>query len=567
MKSLVLLILLMGQFAYASIAGLSKLPVQDNGRIKPFDTFAKETLQLVYGKQKFNKKSAVEVVFTWMLVPDHWESAEIILIRDNSLREALQLDKKRVYYSPKELLMNEKVGLLIQEARTLVDQKKKLNTFYKEVQQLETRITIFQAVKIGEGLRVLPQSDSDKWLTIARLPKEWSEKFNQITVQFAKYAASQMKGEGVQGAKAELKQAVETFMSEAQKEFPDKYGPLSKITVELHYNKMHPFLWAWVLYLIAALLFLASLVNKKTSYYKIAFGISLLALVFHTYGFALRVYITGRAPVTNMFETVVWVAWGAVVLAYILERVYRNKVIMFAGTTVATFSLILCDLSAQVLDSAMNPLQSVLRDNFWLLTHVLIITLSYAAFFLAFVLGDLLLFYYFKGADNYKEEIKNGVNSIYRSLQVGVVLLAGGIILGGIWADYSWGRFWGWDPKESWSLIALMGYLAILHARITGLLRDFGMAISSIVGFSLIIMAWYGVNYVLGEGLHAYGFGTGGVEYVSGFVGVHFLAVLYTSVYTQRLSKKTAAILIASAVGFSAVGYFVWQAVGHVFKG
>jgi ABC-type transport system involved in cytochrome c biogenesis permease subunit len=169
-------------------------------------------------------------------------------------------------------------------------------------------------------------------------------------------------------------------------------------------------------------------------------------------------------------------------------------------------------------------------------THVTIITISYAAFFLAFALGDVLLFFYLKDEKKYAKEIQAGCQSIYRSMQIGVVLLAAGTILGGIWADYSWGRFWGWDPKETWALIALLGYLAVLHGRLTGWVKNFELAAGAIVMFSLVIMAWYGVNFVLGAGLHSYGFGAGGVEYVTAFVVVHLLYVVYVS--TVRYGRQ-----------------------------
>ncbi|MCB0379328.1 MAG: cytochrome c biogenesis protein CcsA [Bdellovibrionales bacterium] len=113
--------------------------------------------------------------------------------------------------------------------------------------------------------------------------------------------------------------------------------------------------------------------------------------------------------------------------------------------------------------------------------------------------------------------------------------MAAGTILGGVWADYSWGRFWGWDPKETWAFIALMGYLALLHARLVGWVKDFGILAGSVVSFSLVIMAWYGVNFVLGAGLHSYGFGAGGVEYVSAFVGLHIIYVVYAIFIKSRV--------------------------------
>jgi ABC-type transport system involved in cytochrome c biogenesis permease subunit len=119
-------------------------------------------------------------------------------------------------------------------------------------------------------------------------------------------------------------------------------------------------------------------------------------------------------------------------------------------------------------------------------------------------------------------------------MQIGVALLGPGIILGGIWADYSWGRFWGWDPKETWALIAFLGFLAVLHGRFAGWIKDFGMVVCAIVTFSLVIMAWYGVNFVLGAGLHSYGFGAGGVEYVATFCAINLLLVIFVSMKRQR---------------------------------
>jgi ABC-type transport system involved in cytochrome c biogenesis permease subunit len=193
-----------------------------------------------------------------------------------------------------------------------------------------------------------------------------------------------------------------------------------------------------------------------------------------------------------------------------------------------------------ILDPSLQPLEPVLRNNFWLLVHVMTITISYAAFFLAFALGDIGLFFYIKDEAKYRDRLKAVTLAIYRAMQIGVSCLAPGIILGGIWADYSWGRFWGWDPKETWALIALLGYLAVLHGRIGGWIKDFGMVASAVITFSLVIMAWYGVNFVLGAGLHSYGFGAGGVEYVSVFVALHILFVIFVGVVRFGRLKKTA---------------------------
>jgi cytochrome c biogenesis factor len=131
---------------------------------------------------------------------------------------------------------------------------------------------------------------------------------------------------------------------------------------------------------------------------------------------------------------------------------------------------------------------------------------------------------------------------IYRAIQIGVVLLAAGTILGGVWANQSWGRFWGWDPKEVWALIALLGYLALLHGRFTGWVKGFGLTIGAIVAYLLVLMAWYGVNFILGVGLHSYGFSSGGAKFVSGFVALEFAwivaASLRVKVFPQSALKN-----------------------------
>lgn len=531
------LILLMNFSAVAGFSELKRMPVQDGGRIKPYDTFAREVLQLVYGKQKYKGKLAAEVVFTWLLVPQHWEDAKIIQIRHNGIREALKLEHKRLFYSPEELMTNERVGLLIQELRTKKDNKEKLNPYYQAVQTLENQISVFHAMKSGMGLRVVPPAEGTTWVTVNQLKGLDAEKFSAIGQAFVSYAAASMKkDESLSKKLAEVNTAVVGFVKHVKERHGEDYAPFSQVKAEVHYNDFHPFLWSWILYLVGAIFLIASVVSPRPWFYKSGWVFAILGFALHTYGFGLRAFIIGRAPVTNMYETVVWVAWGALVFAFILERMSRSRYVLISASIIATFCLILTDLSAHVLDGSLQPLEPVLRDNFWLVTHVLIITLSYAAFFLAFVIADLMLFYFLKDEKKYKKQIRQGSVSIYRSIQIGIVLLAAGIILGGIWADYSWGRFWGWDPKETWAFIALMGYLAILHARLTGWLRDFGLAVTSIVGFALVIMAWYGVNFVLGAGLHTYGFGAGGVEYVSAFVAIHILYVVFA--VTVRSSKK-----------------------------
>jgi cytochrome c-type biogenesis protein CcsB len=304
---------------------------------------------------------------------------------------------------------------------------------------------------------------------------------------------------------------------------PQAYPSAGEMRREVRYNTLKPFRTAWMLYLCALILLLASFPLASRWIAGAGFALALVAFALHGYGMTLRVLISGRAPVTNMYESVVFVAWGAMLFALLFELRYRARSFAALASGLATLCLVLAD-SVPILDGAIEPLVPVLRHNMWLTLHVVTITLGYAALFLAMGLAHVNL-----GLQALKPGaaalLKTMSQFLYRSLQAGTLLLAVGILLGGVWASYSWGRFWGWDPKETWSLIALLGYLALLHGRFAGWVRDFGMAVGSIVGFLLVLMAWYGVNYILGTGLHSYGFGSGGTGYVVGFVVFELLVI------------------------------------------
>jgi ABC-type transport system involved in cytochrome c biogenesis permease subunit len=283
--------------------------------------------------------------------------------------------------------------------------------------------------------------------------------------------------------------------------------------LELTFNHTKPFMWAWILMLGALLFFCLSLGLNSRTLYLVAFGFYGLSLAFQVFGFFTRIIISGRPPVTNMYETVIWVSFMSGIFALILEVIYRRKVIALAGALVATLGLVLADQLPLALDPKINPLVPVLRSNFWLTIHVLTIVSSYAGGTLAWGLGNITLFLILFGGSR-RETIKTLSQFTYRALQIAVLLLAAGTFLGGWWAAYSWGRFWGWDPKETGALIALLCYVIPLHMRYIGWIKDFGLAVAAILCYAAILMSWYGVNFVFPAGLHSYGFGGGGAAWV-----------------------------------------------------
>ena len=539
------------------------LPVQDGGRTKPLETLTRETLQLVYGRQTYRgpdgrARAALEIVMTWMLVPTYWDTQKIVEINHRGLKDSLNLDHEQKYFSPAELFANGRLVLVMQELASYRETKKKLDPYYQAAQRLENQMGSYQAVKQGAAFKVAPpkkvsEADasphpaigagpmmgraaplSEKWIAASELDGELKDSFAVLARAFVHALPNDTaKGDSPSNvvepkvAREELQKAVDDFKTKARAQNPEAYPSDMPIAVEVHYDDFHPFMWAWIFYLLAAVTLGIAWQTQKSMPTTIGWVLAVIALGLHVYGFGIRIYLTGRPPVSNMYESVVWVSFGVVAFSMIFEYLNRKKFILLAGCSIAVLCLVVADLAPTILDQSVQPLQPVLRSNMWLTIHVLTITLSYSAYFLAWGLGNIGLFFVLRGEKPTDERPRTFSHSIYRAIQVGVVLLAAGTILGGVWADYSWGRFWGWDPKETWAFIALMGYLALLHARLTGWVQNFGMMVFSVVAFNLVLMAWYGVNFVLGAGLHAYGFGAGGVEYVGAFVAIDLIYVAY----------------------------------------
>lgn len=467
-----------------------------------------------------------------------------------------------------------------------------------------------------------------------------------------------------------------------------------RISAEVRYNRLDPFMIAWIICLGATICYSLSFGLLRKWMFWSGTALLVIAIVWSTYAFYLRILISGWAPVTNMYETVVFVPWvvavlgGAFLMLPLIDRgrleawratacpgtleatpltaqqletqsagawnalgimsaLIRVPLMLFAVWMLA-FALysdgnrpIISDLNpltafslssnigkdaaiwlvkvltllitmyfvprmlvsgvfaiyyvlrdwlvnrsistnlpavlersyfglaaagaatfffcvasfAPVLDENFSPLQPVLRSNMWLTVHVLTIVASYGAGMLSWALGVIALFFYMFGKyrppvapvgapDGFRpahqaqaelgyrppEQCAILAGYCYRAIQVAVLLLATGTILGGLWADVSWGRFWGWDPKEVWALISLLVYLAILHGRFAGWFNNFGLVVGTILGFTMIVFSWYGVNFLLpmfsggqAVGLHSYGFGEGGQGYVLGFVAMNLI--------------------------------------------
>jgi len=498
------------------------MAIQNRGRLKPIDTYARETVQFVTGKVRWEGYDPAELIFNWLTSYEKgWDQVALIRIDYSPLKEKLGIDKSKNYFKPVELRALDSLKKMVQEAAMKQNRQEKLNDIDRKVFQIQNQLGLVEALARGEDLTILPNPKGVKenWFPIAAVASN-DGSIPLVSAERGKVmeAVKRISDAYTANNPKQFEESTKAFATLLREELSrGAYPSASSLAVETHYNHLRPFRWAWVAYTIGffALLGFMITLNKPLQLVG-ALGI-FIGFGLHNYGFVLRCLIAGRPPVTNMYESVIWVTWGCVGLALLIWAAYKNNIIPAAASVFAVVGLVLADNLPSVLDPGIHPLEPVLRSNFWLTIHVLTITLSYAAFALSLCLGNVIMgFYLFKTTQT--DKIQALQLYMYRAVQIGVVLIAAGTILGGVWADYSWGRFWGWDPKEVWALIALLLYLAVLHGRFTGWLKGFGFAAATVICFLGVLMAWYGVNFVLGVGLHSYGFGTGGTLYINAYI-------------------------------------------------
>ena len=523
-----LLLLAIPLRAGSELEPLRDVAIQDGGRTKPLDTFARATARRVGGAkpltggERIEGMDAVEWVLAMLAEPERFKDARVVKVTHAGLRKATGLPADKDRYTFRELSTHPgflKAADAVHE-RFRKESEPKLDPIEREVSELYDTLSVMAGIFSGEALRVVPHPNdpSGSWFSLADLKGAEAPPLKRVET----LASALVSGYRAQDAAA-VEAAAAALRARLRELSPSVYPAARDLATEVHYNRTKPFRWAWLFYLLG---FLALLMSFSLGARAVSFTGTLLVvagILAHSYGMYLRMLISGRPPVTNMYESVIFVAWGAVLFALIFEAVYKARYFAACASALAVIALILAD-NVPILDGAIQPLVPVLRDNMWLTVHVLTITLGYAAFFLAMGIGHVNLGLYFL-APGRAALLKTLSLFLYRALQVGTLFLAVGTMLGGVWASYSWGRFWGWDPKETWALIALLGYLAVLHGRMVGWFKDFQMAVGSILGFLLVLMAWYGVNFVLGTGLHSYGFGSGGYAYVGGFVAFEVLLI------------------------------------------
>jgi ABC-type transport system involved in cytochrome c biogenesis permease subunit len=300
--------------------------------------------------------------------------------------------------------------------------------------------------------------------------------------------------------------AVSRYEALLEKSNPPLWNP-AKVEKEAYFNHVSPFFVAMILYLVAFLVGVFGWLFRYRPLNWAAFTLVLLTFLFHTVALGVRIYISGRPPVTNLYSSAVFIGWGAVLFGLVVEAIFR----LGLGNIVAAVSGFATLIIAYFLASGgdtITVLQAVLDTQFWLALHVTCITLGYSATYMAGLFGALYVFAGFATPLLDRGMRKELGRIVYGITCFAILFSFFGTVLGGLWADDSWGRFWGWDPKENGALIIVLWNALILHARWDKLIADRGLAVLAIGGNIVTSWSWFGVNQ-LGIGLHSYGFTSG----------------------------------------------------------
>ena len=479
-----------------ALTTIRHLTIQHNGRNKPFDSFARETLAAMTGSPRRGSEDPVDTVLSIIAEPERWQEERLLAVPFLPLREALGMPAKAAHVSLSELLATRKLMKMLPSIAEKQRRDEKLSMLENETWDLYERFVLLNDLLEQRLALVPPPSSTERtWLPILE-PTGYPEE-RQLAVRHAWTALLESVRRHEPQAIASSAHQLAVVLRRAN---PSAYPAEWRLHWEVLYNRAAPFRAARLLYLFAVVGLALGLTASRPAVARIGLVALGMAYVLHGVGILSRVVLGGRPPVSNFYETMLWLPFVAVTLALVFERIYHARYFGLGAATLAAITLSLADRLP--LDSSISPVVAVLRSNLWLTIHVLTIVASYGALALATVLAHLYGWFYLVRRRDASTLLTFGT-FLYRTLQVGVVLLAAGIMLGAVWANASWGRYWGWDPKETWALITLLWFLATLHGRFAGWITGVGVALATIGGFFLLLMTYYGVSFYL-VGLHSY---------------------------------------------------------------
>lgn len=489
-----------------------RLVVQDDGgRLKPFSTTTSEVLRKVSRKSEYKGLNSNQVVLGMLQNPYLWQLAPMIKVNNDELQEKLGLEDK--FTSFLSFFSDEAKYVLTNDVEVAYAKKPAERSKYdKEVMNVDERVNICYMVYNGSFMRFFPIPDdsNNKWISPSMnqglLMGDDSLFVNNILPIYYK-SLQQALNDG----DYEVPNNTLTAIKNYQLKFGSEVYPSDmKIESEVFYNEFKVFNRLSYYYAIVGLIMILLLIQqilkeRKWRNYIIKFAFVLVGIGFlaHTVGLMGRWFISGHAPWSNAYESVIYIAWATILAGFIFSR----KSLMTVAATAILSSLLLMVAALNWLDPEITNLVPVL-DSYWLIIHVAIITASYGFLALGALLGFLNLILMVIQSSTNKSRIAASLKELTfineMSITTGLFMLSVGTFLGGVWANESWGRYWGWDPKETWALASMLIYIFVLHMRFIPKIKGiFAFNLASIVAYSSIIMTYFGVNFYL-SGLHSY---------------------------------------------------------------
>jgi ABC-type transport system involved in cytochrome c biogenesis permease subunit len=566
-----------------------KIPVLVGGRIKPLDTVARNSLLIIHGKQELRLKGGRRLSAMWWLtdvlfnapVADQypvfvvqngdvlglfgWEQSDRKYFsfaefnpflkqidEQGSQSEKLEAVQRSAYQSA---ILNLRNGLALYQRLKNSIQPEDAQNFAAELQAFNKAVPgaakaareremgeNFDKAKLNDMaelirryerlaemayiLAVPPLGQNGEWRSVgdSLLRSIGTGEIDPIVAEYAIIGDAYRTND-----RSLFNQHVNLMADWFTKEQPNA---MKRTSFEFLFNRLQPFSQSMALYVLAFLLACASWLGWSPALRRSAFYLLLLALAIHTFGLFSRMYLQERPPVTNLYSSAIFIGWGAVIVALILERIFRDGIGAACAGAIGFVTLIIAHHLAGSGDT-LEMLQAVLDTNIWLATHVVAITTGYSAMFLA---GMLAIIYIIRGV--FTRSLKKQTADSLARMTYGVVCFATlfsfvGTVLGGIWADQSWGRFWGWDPKENGAVLIVLWCAIILHARWGGFIRQRGLMIMAIFGNVVTSFSWFGVN-MLGVGLHSYGFMQKAFPWLVGFMVSQFALMCVAAMPLER---------------------------------
>jgi ABC-type transport system involved in cytochrome c biogenesis permease subunit len=512
-----------------------RLPVVDRGRVKPLDTMARVTLMTISNRQTYrDEKDRSQPAIRWLL--------EVMTSEPRFFGRSGGAEKLKVFRIENEQVLGllglaERPGSFryalsefqdklekVEELATRADAKEstKRDLFDTKILLLAQQVQAFINIRTFKGpYMVPPGAPGEEW---KNLPQAFADRQANLPVNpVAESFLNLLKAYAARDVE-EFNRELETYRKLVETDVPDD---ISKAGFETFFNNYSPFYVCALVYVIVFMLACVGWLTLPQTMYRSAFWLAVVALVVHSGALLARMYLTGRpwVFVTNLYSSAVFIGWMSVIVGLILEQIYHNGLGVALAGAIGASTLVLAHHLGNDGDT-LEMLQAVLDTNFWLATHVTSITIGYAATLVAGFLGIAYIGWGFFTPHMDAKGSKTLSQMIYGVICFAMLFSFVGTVLGGIWADQSWGRFWGWDPKENGALLIVLWNALILHARWGGMIKQRGLAVLAVVGNMVTGWSWFGTNQ-LGVGLHAYGFNNALALGLTIFWGLHIVILFF----------------------------------------